>query len=143
MATYMEELAAAFVSWFRHRDAVQDKVIRLIQKTDARFEDDEELRKSELRRLRADFCRVAIAERLLEKKDFSAASPEQLLRFANEILEKKCNVPHVRSRPKDMRTPEEERFYLGARVRWSGLLKKADVRAADNRGGDTSHLRGR
>jgi hypothetical protein len=142
MPSYMEELSAAFIGWLRHRDAVQDAVIRLIQKTDTRFEDDEDLRKSELQRLRNDFWRVAVAERLTDKGSTSTSSA-QLLKRAEELLAKKCYDPLVHRRPPNMRTKEEEDHYLAARVRWSGLLKKAKVRAADSRGGDTSHFRRR
>lgn len=139
MSDYMEELATAWVGWVRHRTAVQDKVLALIQKTNARFEDDEELRKSELKRLQKSLYRVAIADRLLDKAEFCSTPPKTLLGFADVILNKRGHVPGTRGKPDDMRTPDEERYYGAARVRWCDLLKKADVPPADDRGGDRRH----
>lgn len=141
MSKYMEELAAAWVGWLRHRNAVQEKVINLIQAADERLQDDEELRKSELKRLQRSFYKVAIADKLREKKKFEGYSPEHLLKLADELLDKRVCVSGLRGRPSDMRTPDEERDYSAARVQWSNLLKKAQVRAADPRGGDTSRYR--
>ena len=141
MSNYMEALTTAWVGWIRHRNAVQNEVISLVQKTDTRFEHDEGMRKSELKRLQRSFYRVAVAEKLLEKNVTTNGSPAQLLKLADDILGKRCNIPGVRARPMDMRTQEEERYYGTVRVRWSYLLKKARVQASDDRGGDNSRSR--
>jgi hypothetical protein len=140
MLNYMEELTSSWVGYVRHRNAVQDKVISLVRKTDTRFGDDEELRQSELKRLQRSFYRVAIADKLLDQEQFKSSSPARLLEMADEILEKRGNVRGNRG-GSDMRTAEEERYCGTVRVRWSTLLKRARVRAADPRGGDTSHYR--
>lgn len=141
MSNYMGDLATAWVGWLRHRNAVQDKVISLIQKTDAQFDGDEEMRRSELKRLQRSFYRVAVAEKLLEKDVSTASSPTHFLQLADDLLDKRCHVPGMRARPANMRTPEEDRHYGTVRVRWSYLLKKVRVQAADDRGGDNSRYR--
>lgn len=138
MMNYMEELASAWVGWLRHRKAVQEKVVELIRRTDAQFKDDEHLRSSSLQLLRESFYRVAIAEKLVESGKYNSFSHAKLLSLAQEIRDKRG---HKGARSRDMRTADEERYYASARVRWSNLLKKADVRAADPRGGDTSSYR--
>jgi hypothetical protein len=141
MASYMEELTAAWVGWLRHRNALQDKVISLIQKTDERFEDDEDRRRLELKQLQRSFYRVAIADKLLENPRWSSLPEAQLLDRAEKILDKRVYVPTIRGRPAEMRAPDEERLYGTVRVRWSNLLKKARVRPPDDRGGDTTQYR--
>jgi hypothetical protein len=137
----MEELAAAWVGWVRHRNAVQDKVIQLVQQTDARFEHDADLRNVALQLLRESFYRVAIADKLLESGRYASCSAEQLLSQAECIRDKRGYKALEGARSADMRTPEEERYYSTVRVRWSNLLKRARVAAADPRGGDTSMYR--
>jgi hypothetical protein len=141
MLDYMEELVSAWVGWLRHRDAVQIKVIRFVKQTNDRFRNDEERRQVELKRLQRSFYRVAIADKLLEMKIYSSKSPRELLGIADEILDKRGCKIGIRGRDSNMRTPSEERLYTTVRVRWSYLLKKARVRAADSRGGDTSYWR--
>ena len=141
MRDYMEELASEWVGWLRYRNAVQSKVVELVRKTDACFEADEDRRKVELKRLQASFYRVAIAEKLVEAGQFDSSSPSQALEEAEQILSKLGHKPGTRGRSSDMRTAEEDRYYGTVRVRWSNLLKKARVRAADPRGGDTSAFR--
>lgn len=141
MIDYMEELASAWVGWLRHRNAVQQKVVAVVQQTDTRFQDDEHLRQTQLKPLQRSFYRVAIADKLVESKSYGSRSPAELLNLADRMLDKKGYKPGVRGRGPDMRTADEERLYLTVRVRWSYLLKKARVRPADPRGGDTSYLR--
>jgi hypothetical protein len=141
MSNYMEELTTAWVGWLRHRNAVQEKVVELVRSTDARFGTNEDRRDVELKRLQRSFYRVAIADKLFESGKFAAWSPSQLLLLADEILDKMGYVAGRRGRHSEVRTAHEERLYGTVRVRWSQLLKKARVRAADSRGGDTSHFR--
>ena len=137
---YMEELVVAWLG-NRRRNAQERAVIELIQRTDARFRDDEDVREQAGKSLQRDFYRVAVAEKLAEKEEFTSASQEQLLARADEILNKSHHRFGPGAEPTTMRTIEEQRYQNAARVRWCNLLKKADVRAFDNRGGDTSYLR--
>jgi hypothetical protein len=141
MSDYMEELASEWVGWLRYRNAVQSKVVELVRRTDFRFETDEHRRQVELKRLQASFYRVAIAEKLIEGGKFTSSSPNEVLDSAELILQKSGHKPGARDSSSEMRTAEEERHYGTVRVRWSYLLKKARVRAADARGGDTSGFR--
>lgn len=141
MRDYMEELASEWVGWLRYRNAVQSKVVELVRRTDARFEANEERRQVELKRLQTSFYRVAIAEKLVEDGHLSPSTPNAALERAEQILGKLGYKPGTRGRSSEMRTADEERYYGTVRVRWSYLLKKARVRAADPRGGDTSHFR--
>ena len=141
MIDYMEELASAWVGWLRHRNAVQEKVIRLVQQTNARLEDDEELRSMALHLLRESFYRVAIAEKLVESGKYPGLAPDELLAHAETIRYKQGHKARDVRRSADTRTAEEERYYSTVRVRWSKLLNKAGVPAADPRGGDTSMYR--
>jgi hypothetical protein len=140
--SYMEELVAAWIG-ARRRDAQEAAVISLIQKTDARFTDDEDRRQRAGKQLQMDFYRVAIAEKLGEQDAFSSRTTAQLLTEADKILAKRHHRYSMNATPNDMRTPDEQRYQDTARVRWCNLLKKAGVPAFDNRGGDTSYLRRR
>ena len=141
MASYMEDLTSKWVGWSRRRYAVEDEVIALVRKTDDCFDGDEERRVHHLRRLQTDFYRVAIADKLLEDERFSSYPPATRLELADEILGKRGNASGTRTPGSETRSAQEERYYGTVRVRWCYLLKKARVRAADPRGGDTSHHR--
>lgn len=134
MTSRMGELVETWVSWVRHRDAVKGKVIELIIRTNERFEKDERERQNALKILQREFYRVALAEKLRNgsQADFW---PEKLLERAEQILDKKVHVPGLKGKPSDMRSADEERAYTAVRVRWSRLLKEAQVDASDNRGG--------
>ena len=77
----------------------------------------------------------------MESGRLTSSSPGEILEKAEQMLGKLGHKHGARGRSSEMRTAEEERYYLTVRVRWSYLLKKAGVRSADPRGGDTSPFR--
>lgn len=74
--SYMEELVIAWIGQ-RNRNAEKDAVVRLIQKTDAQFHYDEDLRQLALKLLQREFYRTAIAEKLSERADL-ASTPKKI-----------------------------------------------------------------
>jgi hypothetical protein len=133
----MEELVASWLDYARQRTALLDRIASLVRRTDERFEADENVRDLELKELQRQFYRVILAERLRDKEQYKMLSPEQLLNAADNLLSQRVHVPHY-APSADMRTAEEERMYGSLRVTWHNLLKKAKVRAADNRGGPSN-----
>jgi hypothetical protein len=133
----MEELVASWLDYARQRAALLDKISSLVRKADERFEADDIVRDTELKELQRQFYRVVLAEKLRDKEHCRELSPEGLLDAADKLLSQRVHVAHYAASP-NMRTAEEERMYGSLRVTWHNLLKKANVRAADNRGGPSN-----
>jgi hypothetical protein len=130
----MTALVRSWIDYSRQQAAMFDRITSLVRAADERFEDDEDFRDLQLKELQRDWYRVILAEKLGTTAGYERHSPEQLLEAADGLL---CKKGHgSRYGPSaEMRTADEERMYASLRVRWSKLLKRANVRAADNRGG--------
>lgn len=134
MSSQMQSYIQAWSNWTRERNALADKMLALVKRTDARFDEDENLRQSELKNLQHDFYKVIIADKLINLPDCELSAPADLIEAAETILNKRGHVKGRNDPIWEMRSAEEERLVNTVRVRWHLMLKKAGVRAADPRG---------
>jgi hypothetical protein len=130
----MEELVSAWVTYARQRDALLDNIVSLLRRTDDNLGHNENLRDLEMQNLKASYYRVTLAEKLRSVDEHKSLSPKELIDRAEHILWKRGHVATY-APAADMRSAEEDRMYGSLSATWSNLLKKAKVRAADNRGG--------
>jgi hypothetical protein len=133
----MESLVKSWLDYARQRAALLHTIESLLRKTDEKFQARDDARDLQMKELQRQFYRVVLSEKLRDQDGYKDLSPEKLLNAADSLLSKRVHNPSYACSV-DMRTAEQERMYVSLRVTWHNLLKKAKVRAADNRGGPTN-----
>lgn len=132
----MSLIARAYVETVRKTWDLRQRMADLVRFTDARLSHDEELRRSELRKVQREFYKAILADILIrDESEFAELPHRELMAHAEQILDKKGYVAGRSARRENRRTYREHQHYGTLRVRWLELIKAAGIRAIDSRGG--------
>jgi hypothetical protein len=135
METNVEIATKAYVQSVRHTSDLRNKLAEIVSKADRKFGHDEDLRRSEMKKVQRAFYRVILADQLREDPKFWNLPEHDLLAEADSILGKKGYMKGRNAAREGRRTAVEHRQYGALRVRWNELSKSAGIAAIDSRGG--------
>jgi len=131
----MARLTAEYVRLGRQIWEHREAMVKLLRRANNMFKHDEELRRTELKKVQRAFYKGILSDILRDEPSFKNAATVSLVSAAEEILDKKGYMAGRSARREGRRTYREHQHYGTLRVRWLELTKAAGIPAIDSRGG--------
>jgi hypothetical protein len=131
----MRNATKDYVQSIRRTAELRDKLIDIVRRADERFGRDEEVRRTEMKKVQRAFYRVILADQIREDPKYWNMSEHDLLAESESILDKKGYKKGRPAAREGRRNAAEHRLYGALRVRWLELCRAAGVAAIDSRGG--------
>jgi len=131
----MSLLAKKYVESTRQARRIRQEMADLLRRNDALLKHDEHLRRAELKKVQREFYKAILSDLIRDEAESSQNSDDQIVRYAEQLLDKKGFIAGRNAKSEGRRTYREHQHYGTLRVRWTELAKAAGIRAIDSRGG--------